>query len=226
MPSIEPIFITKPMSLYDWIALFERERRLFVSLLIAGIVLTWLGFTLQPVQYSGTTLLTVTRTAVENTPDYRYDQFYRFQADERLAESLTQYLMSSVGRQSVAEAARLDGASFTAFTQSKLHVARLGTNLLSVEYHVSSREEAEQVAEALFQVANRFVVLLNEDARERSWFTVLGESPVIEVARLGMVQILLIGSVIGLLVAFWVVLLRHFWWGYREHSQSSINNQT
>lgn len=214
------------MSLYAWVALFERERRLGVSLFFAGIVLTWIGFALQPTQYSGAVMLTVTRTAVENTPDYRYDQFYRFQADERLAESLTQYLMSSVGKQSVAETARLDGVSFTVFTQSKLRVARLGTNLMNVEYRVHTREEAEQVAEALFQVANRFVALLNEDARERTWFTVLGERPVIEVARLGIVQILLIGSVIGLLVAFWGVLLRSFWQSYREHTRSSIKNQS
>lgn len=213
------------MSLYAWIALFERERRLLATLFLTGLVLTWLGFTLQPAQYTGSAMLTVTRTAVENTPDYRYDQFYRFQADERLAESLTQYLMSSAGKQSVAEAARLDSTSFKDFTQNKLRVVRLGTNLMSVEYRVGTHEEAEHVSEALFQVANHFVALLNEDARERAWFTVLGESPVIEVARLGIVQILLIGSVIGLLIAFWGVLLRYFWRGYREHTQSNIKNQ-
>lgn len=209
------------MTLYEWIALFERKRLLVVGLISLALMSAWGYFLKQPDLYRSSFTLTVTRTALPRPTEYSYDHFYRFQADERLAESVVAYLGSASGKQRVAERAEVDPVSFRAFVQSKLRIARQGTNLMMVETPAVTRESAGRLSQALLTEAEGYLARLNEDARDPYWFTVVSDEPVIHSARFSLVRLTAIGGVIGILAAFWMVVGLHFWEGYRGYRQTN-----
>ena len=91
------------MTFTELVALFDREKRLFIGTLGVAIILLLLAYQFQPVGYTSELLLSVTRTSVATTTEYAYDHFYRLQADERMAESISEYLQSETGKRDVAE---------------------------------------------------------------------------------------------------------------------------
>ena len=133
------------MPLFEFIQLFEERRRTF--LVVLGIVFLGaiLVFQLQKPCYRTELLLTVTRTSVQSLPEYGYDHFYRFQADERMAESLVQYLSSETGKRDVAERAKLSEDAFRNYTAGKLKAVRLGTNIVKIEFTTPERGEGARL---------------------------------------------------------------------------------
>ncbi len=204
------------MTLMELVRLFDRERRLFLGTLILVCLSAWMVYQFQKPHYKNELLLSVTRTAVLPTPDYTYDYFYRFQADERMAESLSHYLASRTGKRAVAEQAKLSGEAYKQYTEAKLKTGRLGTNLVKVEYLTPEVTGGAALGEALVTVANTYVYALNEDAQQKAWFTVIGGKPVTESALWSAGRFTVVALIVGSLVAFWTVLGRFFWRQYHK----------
>lgn len=204
------------MTLVEFLHLFWASRRLFVGCLLIALLFA-LGYSfLQSPRYVSEVVLSVARTAASPTSDYAYDHYYRFQADERLADSLVSYLTSRTGRERVAERAELTSAEFQSYVGTTLRAARLGTNLIRIEYATSDRASAQRIGAALTTAANAYVGSLNEDARDPAWFLVLSDQPVIQGANLGGWRLLGLGIGGGVFVGFWVVLSRHVLSEYRK----------
>lgn len=213
------------MTAYEFIALFLSRRRLLVGCVLLALSLSLVYFQVQPERYASELVLSVARTAPAPTAEFTYDHYYRFQADERLADTLVSYLGSRTGRERVAESAALKGEDFDRFLETPLRAARLGTNMVVIEYVTFDRALALRLGQALATTASTQVAALNEDAREAAWFTVLSEEPVIRLVPYSLVTLAAAGLVGGALVGFWAVLGSHFWAGYREHGRSKSNKQ-
>lgn len=203
------------MELREIIRIFTREKRLIAGLLLASMVIGFLVYRLQSQWYTATVLLTVTRTAAEDTADYRYDHLYRLQADERMADTIARYLESGIGTETVARESGIgtDHANF--FAKGKIEALRTSSQLIQVKYRIRTPLEAERVAAALHQSSERYVASLNEQARERNWFTLLASDPFVKDGRFTLLRTLLIALAVGILVTFWTVLIRWYWYGDR-----------
>ncbi len=208
------------MSVYDFISLFVQRRKTFGGVFLLILCAAFVFWMTQPSQYRGEVLLSVTRTALEKSSDYAYDEYYRFQADEKLAETLTQYLESAPGKRVVAERARLSGKGYDQYVGAKLRVVKRGTNGILIQYKSSRYEEAVQLGEALDFAASAYVTSLNEDARDQTWFTVLSEDPVIEEVKWSASHLSLAGIFGGVFLAFWAVLLQFFVEEYQKYVRS------
>lgn len=208
------------MSAYEFISLFVERKKTFLGTLLLVLCITFVFWMTQSSRYRGEVLLSVTRTAVEKSSDYAYDEYYRFQADEKLAETLAQYLESAPGKRMVAERARLSGKGYDQYVGAKLRVAKRGTNGILIQYKSSRHEEAIQLGEALTFAASAYVTSLNEDARDQTWFTVLSENPVIEEVKWSAFHLSLIGVFGGVFLAFWAVLLQFFGEEYQKYVRS------
>lgn len=205
------------MSVYALLELFHSYRRLFVGTILVFCVGGFLFFHFQRERYETEVLLSVTRTAVTEIADYAYDEFYRLQADERMADTLVAYLTSQSGKRAVAEQALLTGSVYEKYIDQTLRAGRQGANLVVVQYLTGDRAEAERIGEALALVANAKLLELNEDARDQTWFTVIGGTPMIERFLFGPMRVTALSLGGGVFIGFWGVLLVHFWRGYREY---------
>lgn len=211
------------MHIYALIHLFRQQARLFWLTMGISVVIATGFFFWQPARYVGEVWLSITRTAVTETTDYAYDKYYRLQADERMADTLVAYLMTQHGKQAVAERAGLRASAYTRYLDHSPRIGRRGSAGIVMEYVTDNLTDAQAIGEAVTVVANAYILRLNEDARERTWFTLVAEAPVIRAATFGALRLGLLGLGGGLFLGFWVVLGAHFWQGYRVYQRSTPN---
>lgn len=206
------------MELRDFLQIFIRRRSLMAWIIAAAIVIGFLSYRLQTQWYEGTVLLSVTRQAAEATPEYQYDQAYRLQADERMADTLARYLESEVGRRDTARQVPFAGVRETEFIESKISALRLSSNLVQVNFVAMTPTEAEQIAEAFAETGERYVASLNEQAGNRNWFTLVASDPYAKDGRYTLLVALGVAFVLGAIVAFWTVLGLWYWKGNGSHA--------
>ncbi|MDD5489411.1 MAG: hypothetical protein PHP25_01875 [Candidatus Moranbacteria bacterium] len=157
--------------------------------------------------FSASFLLNVGRLASQNTADYRYDQFYRLQADEKFAETIVQWLsspgvakdiLSSAGVKSDDKTIRQLGKSFRA--------EKLSSGLVGVRYSAQSEDEGKKVAAAAAGVVSDKTKNLNSDTRDPDWFSVNMTDLVVakntQDLRINLGVAALFGIFIGTLLAF------------------------
>ncbi len=201
------------MELRDFLQLFIRRQSLVAGIIGAAIVIGFLSYRLQTQWYEGVVLLSVTRQAAEATPEYQYDQAYRLQADERMADTIARYLESEVGRRDTARRVPYTGIRETEFVESRISALRLSSNLVQVSYAAATPTEAEDIAEAFFETGERYVASLNEQAGNRNWFTLVASEPYAKDGRFTLPVALGVAFVLGAIIAFWTVLGLWYWKG-------------
>ena len=204
------------MELRDFIGIFIQARKLFFSV-VAGCIAVgaiWCGF--QPITYHADLTLNVARNGVQQTNDYRYDSFYRLQADERFADTVVRWLASPRIMEDIATSAGTVPLSSGPFSfGNTLDAKRLSSQVIEVTYRTGDRDSADRLAAALITVINRETGQLNVDVIDQGWFVIQGDRPVITDGRQG-IWVVLVGSIaVGVFIGFWSVLFR---WYYRPES--------
>ena len=162
-------------------------------------------FRFQPDRYQATLVLNVTRSGTVPSSDYRYDQFYRLQADERYADTIVEWLKTPRMR------ADIDAKAGLAKPFASLAAKRLSSQMMTVTYVNGTPARFKEYAMALTAAVNAESAKLNEQAKDADWFTVVADDPVVASANLSLAILLAGGFAFGLLVAFWMVLIRRYW---------------
>lgn len=209
------------MELRQFVGLFIKEKRLITIIIIVALFIGLFVYRLQGQWYTNTVLLSVTRIAPEETMEYRYDQLYRLQADERMADTVARYLESGIGMKQVADGADLNEVSAKFFIDGKVEALRTSSQLIQVSYRTKTPLEADRVGDVLHETGERYVVSLNEQAKDRNWFTLLATDAFVKDGRFTFLRAFGIAFVIGALIAFWTVLIRWYWRG-----EEKLNHET
>ncbi len=197
------------MSLYDFVAIFTHRKKLIWTVLGGTLLLSLALYRVQPKVYDVSVLLSVTRTASEKTTEYQYDQWYRLQADERMAETLARYFETSEARRSLALVADLLPSERTSFLQKRVKATRLSSQLVEVRLVARTERGGQQLGEAVPALANRYIEELNGFTQDRTWFQVVSPPPLLEDARYTWREMVLAGGAFGVLLAFWMALFDH-----------------
>lgn len=196
----------KHMELKEFVAIFSKDRRVFFGIILGCIVLGMLVFRFQPERYQATLSLNVTRGGAVATDEYRYDQFYRLQADERFADTVVRWIAAPDIRGDID-----DEAGVKAGVIRNLEAKRLSSQMIAVTYEARSGEAFGRYAKAVATVVNRESASLNEQAKASDWFIVAAGDPAVGDARIGFAPLALGGLFAGLFLAFWTVLVRRYW---------------
>ncbi len=195
------------MELREFIGIFAKDKKVFCRIILGMLLLGLLTFRFQPDRYQATLVLNVTRSGVVPSNDYRYDQFYRLQADERYADTIVSWLGTTGMQTDIAAKAGMK-APLTSFSAK-----RLSSQMITVAYVSGSSARLREYAGALVTTVNDESARLNAQAKDADWFTVVADEPVVASADFSF-AILLAGSLaLGLFVAFWTVLIRRYWKG-------------
>ena len=199
------------MELRELIILFRRQARLFFGIVLCFIVLTFIWQRTQQPVMQATLLLNVGRQGVQSTPDYTYDSFYRLQADERFADTVVRWLASPRVVEDIYSDAHLRTQDFSFRDLKKVFAAgRLSSQMIEVTYGGPNEKMVRDLATSLPIVLNRYTESLNQEGQEKSWFVVIGDEPVVRDGRTGLPIALGVALAVGMFVAFWTVLLRHY----------------
>lgn len=207
------------MELRAFLELFLHRRQLILGLVALTVFLGFLAYRLQTQWYESEVLLSVTRQGSETTPEYQYDQYYRLQADERMADTVARYLETSIARRETARRALLSSVRERQFVVNKVTALRLSPSLIRVNYRAATPTEAERIASALAETGERHVASLNEQAANRNWFTLVSSEAFSKDGRFSLPTAIGIGVFAGLFVSFWTVLILWYWKGQSAASR-------
>lgn len=194
------------MELREIVAIFQKQKNLFVLLVAVCVIgaLLWQG--MQPVRYQAELLINIGRSGVQTTSEYTYDSFYRLQADERFADTVVRWLSAPRVVEDIYTDAGLSGSERV----SSFIAKRLSSQMITITYTSGDQKMLKQLSESLVVVLNRYTATLNTEGKEQGWFVVIGSDPVITEARVSRELALIAGLVVGVFVAFWIVLFRHY----------------
>ncbi len=200
------------MEFRELVLLFRRDARAFFIAVLACLLVGFVWQRLQPVTYDADLLLNVARTGSQTTAAYKYDGFYRLQADERFADTLVRWLSAPRVVEDIFAEAEVSQESARPFLMRGVFVAeRLSSQAVRVRYRTTARPAALRLAEGMVTVLERETAALNQGGKDETWFAVTGGEPVVTDGRTPLSFALLISLLIGLFVGVWTVLVRHYW---------------
>lgn len=192
------------MELREYIKIFKDNYKIFLS--VVGLILA-VGVGINLLirdKYKVELNLNVTRTGYQkDTSDYRYDEFYRLQADERFADTLVRWLSSEVIKNDISKEA--SGISFY-----KLKAERLSSQMIRVSFVIHDKHQVEKITQAIDDVLNKNIAELNLEQKNPQWFKVLVSYPIINDYKISLIKLITILLVGGIFLGFWTVLIRHY----------------
>jgi capsular polysaccharide biosynthesis protein len=199
------------MELREYLGIIKKD----IKILFLGVVLVVLAslayFGLRPVSYSVSMALNVTRNGSQQTADYHYDDFYRLQADEKFAETIVQWLNDPRIVTDIHTKAGIDVGQLNLKQLARVfNSEKLSSQIVAVSFSAVDKVSAKNISEAVAEVIESNVAVLNENQNESTWFRIIAQAPVI-VKNKGTIWTLLVFPVLfGIFIGFWVIMLRHY----------------
>lgn len=198
------LYIVKSMELKEYIKIFKDNRMVFFTTVVLTLLIGLLFQLLMEDRYKAELNLNVTRTSYQkDTSDYRYDEFYRLQADERFADTVVRWLGSRVIVNDILREA--DGANF-----EKMKAERLSSQTIRVSFLIEDKQQAEKITKSIDKVLNDNAVSLNAEQKNPQWFKILVSYPIVSNYGLSILKLAVILLAVGIFLGFWAVLIRHY----------------
>ncbi len=199
------------MDLKEYLKIIKKHRKLFLSVIL-GVVIVSLGyFYFAPVRYDASLTLNITRSGAQETTDYKYDDFYRLQADEKFADTLVEWLKSPRVASDIYATAGISSDSFDLKKLTKSFSAeKRSSQIVAVNFSAPSQTQAQKISDGIKKIISANSDELNKDQKENNWFKVVSASPVIVAYHPAYLIIFLASLSMGIFLAFWGVLMKHY----------------
>jgi capsular polysaccharide biosynthesis protein len=194
------------LELKELVGIFISHKRNFWLTVIVCLALGMIVFSLQPTKFETNLMLNVTRKGIQQTEEYRFDDFYRLQADERFADTVVRWLGAPQIMADVISEAGIAPKDFDA----KLVAKRLSSQVIEVSYVTKDSATAQKVAVATEKVLENQIRELDKDQKEETWFKLIFSQPITSVKKLPLGTVIFASLAIGIFLGFWSVLFKHY----------------
>lgn len=199
------------MELKEYLQIFKVNIKLFVFVIVLAVAGGFLYFFLKPVSYTASLMINITRSGTQETSEYRYDDFYRLQADEKFAETVVEWLKNPRTAKDVYARSGIDTEKSSLRQLSKIFVAeKRSSQIVSVSFSAGDENSAEEISKALVFVVSQNTQMLNKEQKEDTWFDIAAEEPVIVKNEMKSMFVFLVSLAIGIFLGFWAVMARHY----------------
>lgn len=195
------------MELKEYYKIWRENVSVVIYTTIIAVVVVYAWSVRVSQNYNASLLLNISRTETQPTADYRYDQFYRLQADDKFAETVVEWLKAPGVAQDIFAKAGVNSDQKTIRQLAKsFRAEKLSSGLIGVSFSTQTEDEAKKTAAAVSSVISEKTENLNKEARDPNWFKVNLSNPAIlknmQDLRLNLGVATLAGIIIGSLLAF------------------------
>jgi len=198
------------MELKEYIQIIKKHLKLFISTAVIIILAAFAYFSFRPVSYTTSLVMNITRSGAQNTDNYKYDDFYRLQADEKFSETLVEWLKSPRIEEEILKEAGIDASSYSLKKLAKnIKAEKKSSQVVAASFSAQNKKNSEKMAQAVSKIISQKTENLNKDQKDSTWFQVIFENPVIRIDEVSFLTSVLIffGAVFA---AFWIVMIKHY----------------
>lgn len=195
------------MELREYYKILKSNISVVIYTVIIAVIVVYAWSVRTSQTYNTSLLLNISRTETQPTADYRYDQFYRLQADDKFAETVVEWLKAPGVANDIFAKAGINSDQKTMRQLSKsFRAEKLSSNLVGVQYSTEVSDEAGKIASAVSSIISDKTKSLNADARDPNWFQVDASNLIVlkntQDLRLNLGIAALAGLFLGTLLAF------------------------
>ena len=195
------------MELKEYYKILKLNISMVIYTIIIIVVIAYAWSVRASQAYSASLLLNISRTETQSTSDYRFDQFYRLQADDKFAETMVEWLKSPGVAKDIFDKAGVSSDQKTMRQLSKSFQAeKLSSDLVGIQYSTQTADEASKIAPAIASVAAEKTKSLNAGARDPNWFEATTSNLIVlkntQDLRINLGIAVLVGLFLGALLAF------------------------
>jgi capsular polysaccharide biosynthesis protein len=199
------------MELKEYIQIIKRNLGLFIITAAVIVLVVFAFFYLRPVFYTSSLTLNISRSGSQTTEQFKYDDFYRLQADEKFAETLVEWLRDPRIVSDIYKQAGLNTQNFSLKQlQKSLAPEKLSSQVVTVNFSTPDKKTADKISQSITNVISQTTQSLNKNQKEETWFEIVPQEPVIVKYKPNFLLILISSILGGLFLAFWVVLGKHY----------------
>lgn len=199
------------MDLKEYIAIIRKHFNIFAGIIATVICVSFAVLILKPISYTASLTISIARDGTQETADYKFDDFYRIQADDKFAETIVQWLSSPAIEKDVFTSAGIDVSKFSLKQLSNsLKAEKLSSQVIEVSFVTSTVERARKISVATSEVISKNIATLNRDTENIGKFYIVAQDPVIVMNNFSPWIIFLAALAAGIFLAFWTVLIIHY----------------
>jgi len=199
------------MELKEYIRIIKKDSKVFLAVVVMIILAAFGYIYAQPVRYDSSLALNITRTGTQKTDQFRYDNFYRLQADDKFTETVVEWLKSPRVAEDIYNNAGIDTSKMTLQQLSKaVKPEKMSSQLVLVSFSASDISTSKKISAAVFKTVNDNTNALNKDQQDAEWFQILSQDPVIVKYHMDPRLLFVMSFIFGTFVAFWAVMIKHY----------------
>lgn len=199
------------MELREYWLVFKKNYKLFLLTVILIVAGSFDYFYLQPASFETYLTLNISRIGTQNIDQYRYDGFYRIQADDKFAETIVEWLKNPKISADIYTGAGIDTSSLSLRQLSKKIIAeKLSSQIVSVSFSAPDQKTAEKISQSIVKIISENTQNLNKDQLDNTWFEIIPQDPIIKKYHLDSSIIFIASLLFGLFSGFWVIMIRHY----------------
>ncbi|HLN19095.1 MAG TPA: hypothetical protein VK255_02920 [Patescibacteria group bacterium] len=199
------------MELKEFFRITQKHKNYFITILVIIILAVFGFFYLRPDFSTCSLTLNIGRIGTQNTDQFKYDDFYHLQADEKFAETLVQWLRDPRVVSDIYYQSGIDTRNFSLKQlQRSLSPEKLSSQVVTVNFSSHDNKSGEKISQSIVNVISKNTESLNQSQNEQTWFKIVDQKPVI-VKYSPDFKLVFLGSLFaGLFIGFWAVMLKHY----------------
>jgi hypothetical protein len=201
------------MELKEYLNVIKRYRWIF-GIVWAVAIMGAVGWQItRPASWDVVWGINVSRQASQPAKEYRFDQYYRLEADKDFGENIVRWLADPGVASKIITSSQIQTGDLTLKRYAKMFRAeRLAPSYIQVKFSVKNRQDATKIIGAAKKVLETKTADLNSKKNpDQNWFTLIFDSPVIAPHQASRLLVALVGGGGGLLLATLIVLIIHYW---------------
>ena len=199
------------MELKEYLKIIQKNLRTFIFVIFLVTAVGLIYFLFLPISYSTSLTANITRSGKQITESYKYDDFYRLQADEKFAETLVEWMKSPRTVASIYERAGLSVQKMSLKKLSKaIKAQKYSSQIVAIFYSTTDEVTAKKIATAIETTLTENIASLNKNQKEDTWFQIVAQKPLTVQNEYNLFFITGIFILIGIFLSFWVVLIIHY----------------
>jgi len=199
------------MELKEYLNILKTNIKAFV-LAVVLVVIAGITYSIfRPVSFDTSLTLNITRSGTQATADYKYDDFYRLQADEKFAETVVEWIKSPRTVSDIYASSDINASQFSLGKMEKsFRSEKLSSQIVSVKFSTDTPEKAKKISDSISKVIAKNIASLNLNQKEENWFEIIAQEPVIAQSRLDFWVVILAALALGIFLGFWTVLIIYY----------------